>query len=228
MDRKSVTLERLPSFSPMEVKILEAYLKICHRLGPDLVTLAAVAKEAGVAFGSVRYYFAGEGRLSLSEAAILYVLSCGYSYLTSSMQRVKKNKTPIDLVLAYLQCHFELIKKKPEHSSFLLYFYYLNATRRDLIVKNNDLFEIATERIQSLAAENIATGLWPRCDNLQTLAKEIHQIVFGACLSALIQGYAKEETSRAISSIQAVVERHRLPSAVIRRKAEKPLLEVFN
>ena len=90
MQRSAIHLSQLPIFSEMESEILEAYLRVCYRKGPDLVTLQTVAKEAHVAFGSVRYYFAGKENFNLSEAALLYVLQSAYQEMADWLQKSKK------------------------------------------------------------------------------------------------------------------------------------------
>ena len=203
-------------FSDSQQRILEAYLRICHKKGPDLVTLQMVAKEARVAFGSVRYYFAGPKNPSLLEAGLVFVLKSAYLDLEDWLLASRSSRAGSDLVLSYLDFHFDWIQKRPHHASFLLFFYYLNSIHRELPVKHDELRSIAYQRIQSLAAENSALGIWPTMQNLKTLVEELHQIIFGACIGALISGDISGERQRAHQSIRSLV------SAGLRRKS-KPL-----
>jgi len=116
-------LDGVSPLTPTETKILEAFLKLSIEIGVSNVTLDKVASKAKVAFGTVRYHFAGQKKLNLEQAAVIYVFYHGYRFLEDYMSI---NADPKGLE-SYIKGNFEWFNSHSAHSSYLLYFYYLEA-----------------------------------------------------------------------------------------------------
>jgi len=178
-------------FSKTEIKIIEAYLSLTERIGVADATLQRVADEGNFAFGTVRYHFAADKALDLTQAAILYVGRSGQQFIEAYVER-EQQKAGYNGVKAYIEGTFQWIQKQSSHSSFLIYFYYLGNTQKDLIISNELFLQKARSRILHILRETIGIGLYKPLKNLEGLVLQIHALLMGTAIIASSQRSKKE------------------------------------
>jgi AcrR family transcriptional regulator len=179
------TKDKLLQFSPVQVKILEAYVDLAYELGPAMVTLEKVAKKAGVAFSTVRYHFAGE-QLDLMRSAVFYVGAIGQNYIQAFVES-REREANFNGVHEYTRGTFQWTLESPAYVSYLFHFYYLCSTRVNLVLDNKAFLETARGRVRSLLFESIGRGLYRPVRDPVTLAQQIHILVIGGVLTALTE-----------------------------------------
>lgn len=177
-------------FSATQTKLIESFLRLAQRDGIASVTLDKVAADAKVAFGTVRYHFAGEGKLDLTQRAILYVFSLAQKHIEQYLDRARASPD-FDSVESYVVGTFEWLKDSSKHGSFLLYFYYLSTTDMKLAVKNSDFLNTARGRIQALLYESAGRGQIVITSDTSALAMKIHALIVGGAVVALSEGTAE-------------------------------------
>jgi AcrR family transcriptional regulator len=174
-------------------QILEAYVKLCAEKGITNVTLQKVAKEAKLAFATVRYHFA-ERSESLEFEAALYVLRGGQITTQNFIDQARKQKD-FNGIVAYLEATFMWLETKPLHTKYMIYFYYLSSTKQDVPLKNESVVDTARLRVASLIHEAIGRKVIRYVDNVEELAAKIYTIVFGGAILAMSIG-TKDEFRR--------------------------------
>jgi AcrR family transcriptional regulator len=163
-------------------RILEAFLELAHGGGIEEITLQRVAKKAGVAYGTVRYYF-NERDLSMSRQAAAYVGRCAQDFVESYLRdRLHAGKQPG--ILCWLEANLRWAEKHPLHVSFVLYFYYLCSTRALGHELNRDFLGVAVRRVQELLYLDIGRERLPRVERIEELALSIHSQVIGGIFRA--------------------------------------------
>ncbi len=177
-------------FSSTEAAILQAFIKLCHKLGPHNVTLQKVAKEARVAFGTVRYHFAGP-ELDLHRSAIFYAILIGQQYIHSWLEE-RRFRPDFNGVHEYIRGTFQWYKMDPATVSYVFNFYYLCTTKVDLVIDNKRFLETARGRIEALFFESVGRGQYPHVTHSQELAKLIQAVVAGGVLMAATSREPKE------------------------------------
>jgi len=171
---------QLRQFNDVEKQVIEAYLDLCFEGGITQVTLQKVAKRAGLAFSSARYYFSGEGKASVEASTVQYVLQNAHIFIEINLQNTRAT-LPFDGLLQYIVVMLNWGKEFPKHGSFLVYFFYLSSTAlaKFMPISNSDLVATARRRIQSLYYEAVGQGLYPSIENVEKLTVQMHAYLFG-------------------------------------------------
>lgn len=185
-------------FSEIETRLIESYLILTANIGIENVTLQKVADHARVAFGTVRYHFAGKP-WDLTQAATIFVLQQGYRFTEDYFLAARQR--PINGVEAYIKCMFQWLEKESHYASFLVFFYYLGATKKKLLISNQEFVETARSRIVSLLHEAIGQGHYSPVKDAKKLASTIHYLVMGACVVLLSLKGHKKLTSQYVNEI---------------------------
>lgn len=186
--------------------LIEAYLFLCSRIGAGNVTFEKIAQQSGFSFGTVRYHFAGD-QADITQSAILYVLQKGVAFLNEQMTKAK-SLNGYDPLEAYVRTNFAWLDAHPTHSRFLLYYYYLCSTKVQLAASNQQYLQASRARIDDLLIEGVGRGLYPRGRGVEGLSTQIHSIVMGACLAAMIEGETapgNRHERQAVQSLHLVV-----------------------
>jgi len=206
--KASVTPTAGKVFSPMEERIITAFIAICHESGVESVSFQRVADRSGVSFSSVRYHFAGDDRTNLTDAASLYVIQKAYLFIEEKLNEARRKYKSPNLVRAYLQTMLSWIQASRAEATFLLYFYYLNATKRKTPVSADLVFSTGIHRIRSLLHESIGNASLPPLSGIDDLARAIQQIVQGACVTAGTNFQYKQQESIAWNNISGLIHQN--------------------
>jgi len=173
-----------PVFSPTEAKIIEAFLELSERVGPGNVTLQKVAAHAKVAFGTVRYHFAGPKKLDLTQAAVFHVIQQGQRYIEDYIFS-QRSKPHYDGVEIYIRGTFQWVAEMPSYASFLFYFYYLSTTKVKMSLHNSTVLERARSRVVALLYESAGRGAYAIKGDAKEIAYKIHSLLAGGILAAI-------------------------------------------
>jgi AcrR family transcriptional regulator len=198
-------------FSITETKIIEAYLQLSNEIGVANITLQKVATEANVAFGTVRYYFANNKNLDLTQAAVLYVFSEGVEYIERLIAR-DRTSNKFDGIKSYVRANVEWILKKRTHAVYLLHYYYLLTTKASSVVRNDQFLTAARVRIRSLIHESIGSGVYPPLEAIDALVLKIHALVMGIAVIGVIdmkKNSLQDQCEIAMSAITVLFEQHK-------------------
>jgi AcrR family transcriptional regulator len=191
-------------FSEIEQKILESYLSLCARHGITQVTIQMIAKQAKLAFATVRYHFS-EKEIDFDQAASLFVARSGQRFTADFIERARSKKG-FNPVKAYLDGTFEWFSNNPDHANFLLYFYYASGTHKGLWFRNGELLETARLRTLSFVNEAVGMGTMAKPKDAGLLAFEVHSIVFGSGVMAMSVNN-KAETGRIQSTAWRMIQK---------------------
>lgn len=191
-----------------QLKLVESHLELFNEMEPSQVTLQKVAERANVAFGTVRYHFAGKP-LDLTQASILYVVQTAYQFIEEQIgkHRTDANFHPIN---AYVHAMFDWVEQYRSHSSFLVYYYYLSAIQVPLEIKTTFFLERARIRIRALLHEAIGQELYPGLRATDSLVLEIHSLITGACLIGKIDilGGTKTQREVTLKAVEKLIINH--------------------
>ncbi len=163
--------------------MVRAYVELCYEVGADNITIQKIADRAKVAFGTVRYYFANEEK-ALHDEAIKLVLTHSYQVIEEIFFELRRKSTfdPID---AYVDTMFQWIAEHPDEGAFLIYFYYLSATRLGLGMRASETVDKARLRVEGLLHEAVGKGLYEPVVNAAETAATIHALTIGFGFIAL-------------------------------------------
>lgn len=189
--------------------ILEAYVDLAYEIGVANVTLQKIADKAGVAFGTVRYYFSSDEGEVIHEAAFQNALAHSFIEIEkiSARLRAKKNANPVHV---YLESMLTWVRDFPAYGSFLIYYYYVSSSKVRTTTNLAEVNARARQKIESLLLESIGLGLYPPAKNLKDAAMVIHSTVIGAGFVAMATGTRVAfETQRelCLSSVDAFLKK---------------------
>lgn len=166
-----------------ETQIVNAYIRLCHEIGADNVTLQKIADRAGVAFGTVRYYFSS-GEKAIYDEAFKLVLMNSYRSIEDLLIEHRK-KGSFNPVHMYVETMFQWAKSFPHEGSYLIYMYYLSAAKVPLQILAGETVERARLRVEGLLHEAIGMGIYKPVKDAAECAAKIHSLVVGFGFIAL-------------------------------------------
>lgn len=168
-------------------RILEAYIELAYEIGIPNITLQKIADEAGVAFGTVRYYFSSEEGEIIHKAAFQTALAHSFREVANitAKLRTKKNANP---VFVYVESMFDWVQQFPAYGSFLIYYYYLSSSKLRPSTELGDVNVKARQRIEALLFESIGMGFFKSVKNVKEAANAIHSSVVGHGFIAMVTG----------------------------------------
>lgn len=184
--------------------IVKSYIKLCHQNSNNTVTLQMIANEAGVAFSTVRYYFAKDPLL-LEKEAIDYTFKFAHNFFHKTSQEFRENEHHNPLI-DYVEASFQFIDKHPEIFSYTMYFYYLLSTNAKFVKGNEDYLNIAIKRVESLIYESIGRGFYKKNSQITKKAKKIHTILYGNLLLTFTLASKKSEYSERLDHTKECIE----------------------
>lgn len=182
--------------------IIESFLNLAMKIGVENITLEKIAKEAKVAFGTVRYHFS-PNQMSLTDSAVLYVVKSGQNYVNELISQ-ERMKAEFNGVHAYIRANFDWVQKRKAHASFLLHYYYLCVTQVKVVIRNNLLLDSTRVRIRGLVHESIGSGVYSSVQHVDELVLQIHSIVMGSVIIAGTEGSEKSYQMQCEIAIDAV------------------------
>lgn len=171
-------------------KLIESYLALAYEKGVSQITIQMIADRAGVAFGTVRYYFDGESE-KIEFSALKYLIQKAYVYLEETIFK-DRNQPGFDPIRSYVKNMLQWIHAYPAHASFLSYYYYLCSTKSETPIPNQLFLQRSYLRIESFLNEAVGQGLYPQLENKNLLSKIIHSAILGASMT--VGTIQKEET----------------------------------
>jgi hypothetical protein len=169
--------------NPTQVKIIFAYLDLCHKHGVTEITFQKVADKAKVAFNTVHYHFGGHTE-GLARHALSYLTLHGQSFVRSALDRALQDEKR-DPIESYVYANFEWARKFPSHTSYWVYQYYLSSTLTYYRQEHAEALAVAHLRVKSLIIHGIGIGLYKPCSNLDELSRQVHAQVLGGFITAL-------------------------------------------
>ncbi|MBI2521047.1 MAG: TetR family transcriptional regulator [Bdellovibrio sp.] len=182
MHYEKIALEQI-QLSQKQIQILEAYLKLCERLGVEQITMHKVAKAAKVSLGIVHYHFNGKNGPTLLEAAIRYVDQESIRFINYELEKVSLNNN-FSGIDDYIKILFQWIKTKSHHSKFYLYHYYHTAIHRSHDDLANFYIMLVIKRITSLLYVGIGCDFYPKLEQVDELAQDLHAQITGSLILA--------------------------------------------
>lgn len=171
-------------FAPTEVTILEAYLRLCARRGVENVTLAELAKESAVAFGTVHYHFGGKKRDELPLCAAIHVARTAQDFTTRLIDQ-SSQREPYDPLASYIRANFAWMRHHEAHASFWIHQHYLTSIRSKLREINGIVISRARKRIEGILFETAGRGRLPPLKNVEIHASQIHSLMMGSMVLGL-------------------------------------------
>jgi AcrR family transcriptional regulator len=194
-------------------RILESVVHHCYENGGLYVGLRDIAETAGVAFGTVRYHFAQEGK-DLVREAIYYVVLKGRQYIDLRLDaaRSKKRFHPVH---EYVDAMFGWIVEHPTYASFLVHYYYLSASKNTVEPLATAFLEGGRRRLEGLFTEAIGRGLYPPAKDLQFLSASAHSQLLGNWLKATMDPGSMsrgKQNTKEVLDLLAIAGRHNNPA----------------
>lgn len=171
-----------PAPISVETEILEAFSRLQYEKGVCQVVLQDLAKEVGVAFGTVRYHFNQAGR-EIAEEALVHVIKKAYIYIDDRLfkARSEENFNPVQ---AYVDAMFNWVQQSTADSSLLAYYYYLCSTQVSVMIPNQVFLDKARLRIEALVHEAVGRKLYKSPADVSRVALQIHMTLLGSCMVA--------------------------------------------
>lgn len=153
--------------------IVEAAITCLSKHGLQNLTIAMVAREAGVARSLVHYYFA-----SADEIQITSVKYVRFLFQKIAVDALAAERAPDKMLEAYVRACFYWIDNFRKHA--LVWLTYLHrcgshATDREL---NTRAAVVGEERIAALIEAGCAAGLF-QCENSSDAAKALQTLICG-------------------------------------------------
>lgn len=178
------------SSDSVKTDILEAYSKLQYEKGASNVVLQDLAKEVGVAFGTVRYHFNQAGR-EVHQEALIHVVKKAYVYIDEHLfkARLKEDFNPVQ---AYVRSMFSWVQQSAPDSSLLAYYYYLCSTKAAVAITNQIFLERARLRIEALIHEAVGRKIYPAPVDVSRTALQVHMTLLGGCMVAGTQRDEKQ------------------------------------
>lgn len=212
MKKRSETSRKLSlstEFNETERAILEAYLRLSISSNVTEITLQKIAKEAQVAFGTVRYYFADRS-LDLLQAALIFIFKEGYEYIESriSKERMKSDSRDFFALECYIKANFDWLRNRYGHAHLIVFYYYLSSTQTKMEITSDQFFETARKRIEAYLLEGAGAGLFQKPKDVKRTAHQIHGALVGLMVNAISESYPKKLKSceaEAISLIETIL-----------------------
>lgn len=196
-----------------EALILRAYIDLCYDIGAASITLQKIADRAGVAFGTVRYYFASEKK-QIHDEAFKSVLMSSYKSIEDIFFELRKSPK-FHPVHAYVEAMFRWASENPADSSFLMYLYYLSSTRVTVAFPVSSTVDRARMRVEGLLHEAIGKKLYPNVRDSAACAAQIHACVVGfgfiahgfIALGSSGKKKFEDEKSKCLEAVDSIVLR---------------------
>lgn len=170
-----------PNFTETQMKLIDSFVLLAADIGIANITLQKVATHAKVAFGTVRYHFAGDDNLDLTQAAIFHVLQRGQAYIEKYIQKKRLSSgDKFNGIESYIDGTFQWLKDCRHDFSFLVYFYYMGTSNMKMAIKNNFFLDSARARVDNLLHESIGRGFYEKPKDTRRVILQIHALLVGA------------------------------------------------
>jgi AcrR family transcriptional regulator len=195
-----------------DAQILEATYKVVSRLGPNL-TLADVAKEAGVSPATLMQRFGSKRGLLLAFAA------SGPQLLGDEFARIRlKHRSPLASVYEVAQC-VAAMADTPETLSNSLAFLQMDLVDPDFHKHAHAHSRGMIAGIKALLDEAVEAGELQRCDTTR-LARAVHGLIGGSLLQWAIDRDGKA-TDRLREDLESLLKPRYCPPRERRRLARR-------
>jgi len=200
-----------------DAQILEATYKVVSRLGPNL-TLADVAKEAGVSPATLMQRFGSKRGLLLAFAA------SGPQLLGDEFARIRlKHRSPLASVYAVAQC-MAAMADTPETLSNSLAFLQMDLVDPEFHKHAHAHSRGMIAGIKALLDEAVEAGELQRCDTTR-LARAVQGLIGGSLLQWAIDRDGKA-TDRLREDLDSLLKPRHCPPRDRRRFARRAVRKV--
>jgi len=200
-----------------DAQILEATYKVVSRLGPNL-TLADVAKEAGVSPATLMQRFGSKRGLLLAFAA------SGPQLLGDEFARIRlKHRSPLASVYAVAQC-MAAMADTPETLSNSLAFLQMDLVDPDFHKHAHAHSRGMIAGIKALLDEAVEAGELQRCDTTR-LARAVQGLIGGSLLQWAIDRDGKA-TDRLREDLDSLLKPRHCPPRERRRISRRAVRKV--
>ena len=162
-----------------DAEILAAAFRAIARVGPQRLTLADVAVEAGVTAASLVQRFGSKRDLLLAAAADV---AGGHVYIFSGLRQ--KHRSPVAALLGLADC-MGVMGAAPDEVARSLAFLQIDLTDEEFLASARASSLGMREGIRALLRDAIAAGELRQCDTLQ-LARVLHATLNGSILDWVI------------------------------------------
>lgn len=186
MQAESARPFTLASMSPRprlasDADILMAVFRAIAKLGPNALTLADVAKEAGVSAPALVKRFGSKRALLLAAAADA---AAGHAFLFAQLR--EKHASPLQCLLSIGEC-LTVMGTTPAEVARSLAFFSLDLTDDEFREHARTGARTFHTGLRALVREAIGAGELEKCD-AGALARAVHATIQGSLLDWAIQG----------------------------------------
>jgi AcrR family transcriptional regulator len=162
-----------------DIEILAAAFRAIARVGPQRLTLADVAAEAGVTAASLVQRFGSKRELLLAAAADV---AGGHVYIFNGLRT--KHRSPVAALLGLADC-MGVMGTTPDEVARSLAFLQIDLTDEQFLASAAASSLGMREGIRALIRDAIAAGELRDCDSLR-LARVVHATLNGSILDWVI------------------------------------------
>ena len=163
------------------LQIVKGAIKCYASLGIEGTTYDRIAKTCKISRPLIQHYF--KDRNEIFEMAMKYIRMQGQQAVVAAC---KDKVVPREKLAAYIEAHFNWLKKKPSHWELFKIFYYYCGSDPGARILNTQLVGMGHDRITAFLSEGAAAGDFAK-DDLSRRAKDIQVLLTGALLMVSIE-----------------------------------------
>lgn len=157
--------------------LIEAMIYCLSRKGFSRISLAMVARQAGVSKPLLRHYFT-----NLDEMLVVAIKYIRLHFQQIAIDAISKQKQPDQMIEAYLNSCFHWVKEFSDNSRVWLAFLHLCSHQKKFRELNTLAVQAGEDRIESMIYAGIQTGFFNTSD-ARAAAKNLQVFITGALVS---------------------------------------------
>ena len=192
-------------------EVYAAAMRVMSEVGPAELTLAQIAREAGVTPGALVQRFGSKRRLLVAMSGLL---SSDMSQFFQQMR--ERHEAPLEIVRAYAEC---MAAMAPSSAALLRNFAYLQSDLADPDIRKHLVAQSHQVRreLGTLLEEAASRGELSNDTDIPALVRNIEALISGALLT-----WAFHEQGSAAAWLRKHVDALLRPHLPARRKAKQP------
>jgi AcrR family transcriptional regulator len=195
------------TFKDKELRIVEAYIDTVEKVGVEKVSLQKVADQAGVAYGSVHYYFGAEEN-SLRDSALIFIAQSSGEYLQKALLKAQ-SQPKVNSLHAYLEAKLRWNNQFPKYAQLWCYFLYLTTQNKEFRKLHGQMDEMDRNQIKTLIFQEVGKGRYKISPNqIEATCQIIHQTILGAKVANATSDRSKDQLAERLRLTMGAIESH--------------------
>jgi AcrR family transcriptional regulator len=187
-----------------KAEIIKAAIDCIAEQGIENITFESIGKKLGMLRAHVAYHF--KSKQEIIDRAIEYAIATGQN---TTVEEIKKAKTPQEVLAAYVQAPFDWAVRYPKQADLLLlnlYYAQKNTTYKEAELLRR---KVAAERLKAILGNLPETKNHPFAAELPSVIVGIILGIFMECLlqKNLDQKTVAEYKARVLKSVLKILER---------------------